>query len=90
VTPHTAAMACVAAALVGMADAEDAAQEALLRAWQNWSSLRDGGAAHTWLLRITVNVCHNWQSGHFGTTRRNESLDRVSHQNTPDHIRDVP
>ncbi len=76
VAPHTAAMARVAAALVGMADAEDAAQEALLRAWQHWPSLRDAGAAHTWLLRITVNVCRNWQAGRFGTTqRRNESLD---------------
>ena len=32
VAPHTGAMARVAAALVGLADAEDAAQEALLRA----------------------------------------------------------
>ena len=32
VAPHTATMARVAAALVGMNDAEDAAQEALLRA----------------------------------------------------------
>jgi DNA-directed RNA polymerase specialized sigma24 family protein len=31
----------VAAALVGTADAEDAAQEAILRAWQAWPTLRD-------------------------------------------------
>ena len=80
VAPHTAAMIRVAAALVGMADAEDAAQEALLRAWQHWPSLRDTGAARTWLLRITVNVCRNWQSGRFGTTRRlNEPLDVAIH-----------
>ena len=80
VAPHTAAMVRVAAALVGMADAEDAAQEALLRAWQHWPSLRDTGAARTWLLRITVNVCRNWQAGRFGTTRRlNESLDAAIH-----------
>jgi RNA polymerase sigma-70 factor, ECF subfamily len=33
VAPHTGAMARMAAALVGLADAEDAAQEALVRAW---------------------------------------------------------
>jgi RNA polymerase sigma-70 factor (ECF subfamily) len=69
VTPHTQAMAKVAAALVGMADAEDAAQEALVRAWNGWAALREEGAVRSWLLRITVNVCHNWQSGHFGTHR---------------------
>jgi len=69
VTPHTQAMAKVAAALVGMADAEDAAQEALVRAWNSWASLREEYAVRSWLLRITVNVCHNWQSGHFGTHR---------------------
>ncbi len=80
VAPHTAILARVAAALVGLADAEDAAQEALLRAWQHWPSLRETGAVRAWLLRITVNVCHNWQAGHFGTTRRlNEPLDRVLH-----------
>lgn len=84
VAPHTAAMARVAAALVGMADAEDAAQEALLRAWQHWPTLRDASAVHTWLLRITVNVCRNWQAGHFGTTRRlNEPLDPALHDAAP-------
>lgn len=78
--PHAAAMARVAAALVGVADAEDAAQEALLRAWQHWPSLREVDAVHTWLLRITVNVCRNWQSGHFGTIRRrNDPLDPAVH-----------
>ena len=70
VAPHTATMARVAAALVGMADAEDAAQEALLRAWQGWPSLRDVNAVEAWLLRITVNVCRNWQAGRFGSERR--------------------
>ncbi|MGE5335666.1 MAG: RNA polymerase sigma factor [Nitrososphaerota archaeon] len=70
VAPHTAAMVRAAAALVGTADAEDATQEALLRAWRHWPSLRDADAVHAWLLRITVNVCRNWQAAHFGTTRR--------------------
>jgi len=40
VLPHTQAMARVAAALIGLADAEDAAQEALVRAWNGWATLR--------------------------------------------------
>lgn len=70
VAPHIGAMARMAAALVGIADAEDAAQEALVRAWSGWASLREEHAVHTWLLRITINVCRNWQDGGFGTYRR--------------------
>jgi RNA polymerase sigma-70 factor (ECF subfamily) len=70
VAPHTGAMARMAAALVGLADAEDAAQEALVRAWNGWASLREEYAVSTWLLRITVNVCRNWQDGRFGTRQR--------------------
>jgi RNA polymerase sigma-70 factor (ECF subfamily) len=73
---HKGVMVCVAAALVGPADAEDAAQEASLRAWRSWDALRDAGAIRSWLLRITVNVCHDWLRGRFGTrVRRTESLD---------------
>ncbi len=68
--PHTAAMLRVAAALVGLADAEDAAQEALTRAWQAWPTLRDPSALRPWLLQITVNVCRQWQRGGFGRRLR--------------------
>jgi RNA polymerase sigma factor (sigma-70 family) len=67
---HMPTMLRVAAALVGVADAEDAAQEALMRAWQARSSLRDAAAFRPWLVRITVNVCRDWQRGRFGTGRR--------------------
>lgn len=67
---HMTTMLRVAAALVGVADAEDAAQEALTRAWQAWPSLRDMAAFRPWILRITVNVCRDWQRGRFGTSRR--------------------
>src|SRR6185436_6617048 len=63
-------MICVAAALVGPADAEDAAQEASVRAWRSWDELRDREAVRSWLLRITVNVCHDWLRGRFGTRIR--------------------
>ena len=67
---HMTTMLRVAAALVGVADAEDAAQEALVRAWQAWPRLRDAAAFRPWLLRITVNVCRDWQRGYFGASRR--------------------
>jgi RNA polymerase sigma-70 factor (ECF subfamily) len=67
---HLSTMLRAAAALVGVADAEDAAQEALMRAWQGWSELRDVAALRAWLLRITVNVCRDWQRGRFGTGKR--------------------
>ncbi|MGZ3583296.1 MAG: sigma factor, partial [Ktedonobacterales bacterium] len=52
---HITAVVRTAAALVGKADAEDAAQEAIVRAWQAWPSLHDVEALRPWLLRITVN-----------------------------------
>ena len=67
---HATAILRVAAALVGPADAEDAAQEAITRGWQAWPTLRDKAAVRSWLLRITVNVCRDWQRGRFGTRRR--------------------
>jgi RNA polymerase sigma-70 factor (ECF subfamily) len=67
---HTEAMLRVAAALVGLADAEDAAQEAAVRAWRAWDSLRDSNALRPWLLRITVNVCRRWHRGGFGRRAR--------------------
>jgi len=70
VPPHTPAMLRVAAALVGSADAEDATQEAIMRAWQSWASLRDPQATRPWLLSITVNVCRQWRRGGFGRRQR--------------------
>jgi len=67
---HTTAMLRVTSALVGPADAEDAAQEAAVRAWQAWATLRDRGSLRPWLLRITVNVCRQWQRGGFGRRMR--------------------
>jgi RNA polymerase sigma factor (sigma-70 family) len=45
-------------------------QEALLRAWRGWLMLRDAESVRAWLVRITANVCANWQAGHFGTNQR--------------------
>ncbi len=76
VRPSLRAMVRVAASLVGMMDAEDAAQEALVRAWQSWQADPSRPITTAWLLRITINGCLNWQKGHFGThQRRNASLE---------------
>jgi len=60
---YAATMLRVAAALIGPAEAEDAVQEASMRAWQSWSTLRDVSSVRPWLLQITVNVCRHWRRG---------------------------
>jgi RNA polymerase sigma-70 factor (ECF subfamily) len=63
VPPHVPAMLRLAAALIGPADAEDAVQEASMRAWQSWSRLRSVDSVRPWLLQITLNVCRQWRRG---------------------------
>jgi RNA polymerase sigma-70 factor (ECF subfamily) len=78
IAQHAEQVLPVAAAIVGIADAEDAAQEAIVRAWQAWPTLRDRDAFSAWLLRITVNVGRSWLRGRFGAHRRfNKSLDEA-------------
>ena len=67
VQPHLGAVLHLATALVGPADAEDAAQEAILRGMQAWPALRDERALKSWLLRIAYNVCIDLKRGRFGT-----------------------
>lgn len=70
VTPYVPVVQRVAAALVGPADAEDAVQEAMIRAWQAAPMLQGIAAPRPWLVRITINVCRDWHRGRFGTRRR--------------------
>ncbi len=42
------------------ADAEDATQEAMLRAWRSAASLRDPARVDAWLDGILVNLCRDW------------------------------
>ncbi len=57
-TRHLDAAYGLAGFLLGDAvEAQDALQEALLRAWQAWPSLRDRTAFPAWLNRIVANVC---------------------------------
>jgi RNA polymerase sigma-70 factor, ECF subfamily len=52
-----------------LADAEDLAQEAFLRAWEQIGSFRGGAKFSTWLYRIAVNTCLNWRQSE---TRRSQ------------------
>lgn len=57
---HGARMKSVAYNLLGSAaDAEDAVQEAFLRAYRGMSSFKGGARASTWFYRILVNTCHD-------------------------------
>jgi RNA polymerase sigma-70 factor (ECF subfamily) len=40
-------------------EAEDATQDALVRAWQQWARLRDPEKAGAWFGRILINVCRD-------------------------------
>jgi RNA polymerase sigma-70 factor (ECF subfamily) len=40
-------------------DAEDAVQEAIMRAWQGWRGLRESERLEPWFDRIVVNVCRD-------------------------------
>jgi RNA polymerase sigma-70 factor (ECF subfamily) len=40
-------------------EAQDAVQDALVKAWRNWSSLRDSDRFGPWFDRIVVNVCRD-------------------------------
>lgn len=70
VSPYIKNMLHLAFALIGPADAEDAVQEALSRAWQAASAIREGDTVRAWLLTITANVCRDWLRGRHGTRAR--------------------
>jgi RNA polymerase sigma-70 factor (ECF subfamily) len=40
-------------------EAEDATQEAIVRAWSSWGTLRDWSRFDAWFDRILVNICRN-------------------------------
>jgi RNA polymerase sigma-70 factor, ECF subfamily len=60
VLPHLDAAFNLARWLLrSQADAEDVAQEAMLRSYKFFPSFR-GGDARSWLLRIVRNACYSW------------------------------
>ncbi len=62
---HQAAVYRVALRLLGSeADAEDAAQEAFVRAWRGLRRFRAESTVSTWLYRIVTNHCLNLLAAH--------------------------
>jgi len=45
--------------LADAAEAQDAVQDASVRAWRAWSQLRDRDKFHSWFNQILVNVCRS-------------------------------
>lgn len=39
--------------------AEDVSQEAFLRAYKNWKKFRGDSSVKTWIIKITINCCHD-------------------------------
>ena len=61
-----------------MADAEDLAQEAFIRAYQQLDSYQGAAKFSSWLYRIAVNVCLNW---HQRERRREQAYTRWAESN---------
>src|ERR671913_1215936 len=57
VREHSGLVYRVALRIVGPQDAQDASQEAWIRAWRNIENFKGDSAFSTWLYRITVNTC---------------------------------
>jgi len=57
VREHSGLVYRVALRILGAGDAQDASQEAWIRAWRNIEDFRGDSAFSTWLYRITVNTC---------------------------------
>ena len=59
-TSHGARMKSLALNMLGnAADAEDAVQEAFLRAYRGRQGFREGSALFTWVTRILINTCYD-------------------------------
>jgi len=70
-TSHGARMKSLALNMLGnVSDAEDAVQEAFLRAYRGRDGFRQGATLFTWVTRILINTCHD--VGRRRATRRGE------------------
>lgn len=71
-TSHGARMKSLAFNMLGnVADAEDAVQEAFLRAYRARGEFREGAALFTWVTRILINTCYD--VGRRRATRRGDT-----------------
>lgn len=73
---HELSVYRVALRMLGsQADAEDAAQEALVKAWRSIGRFRQGSAFGTWLYRIVTNHCLNVIAARRPTAELDEQRD---------------
>ena len=87
---HGARMKSLALNVLGnRSDAEDAVQEAFLRAYKNRHAFRKDAALWTWMYRILLNACHD--IGRSRATRRdNQMVDAAVALDLPSPTRDCP
>jgi RNA polymerase sigma-70 factor, ECF subfamily len=78
--PHKRALLALCHSMLGQReDAEDAAQETVLRALRALRGFRGDAAFRTWLFRIALNVCLNWKRDR----RSTEPLDEIRPDQVP-------
>jgi RNA polymerase sigma-70 factor (ECF subfamily) len=84
ITPHIDAAYNLARWLCGDDQhAQDIAQDAVLRAWQYFGSLRDD-AGRPWLLGIVRRVFYDWHATQKGRARHEEVLEPETHEQVAD------
>lgn len=89
VESHWARLVRLARSVVGEADAEDAVQDGLLRAWRKLPELAEPAAFNAWVTRVVVRVCLRRLRS---PRRRLVSLETVAepaHQANPEPLIDV-
>ena len=70
-------------------EAEDAVQEATLKAWRGLDGLRDVGAARSWFLSIVANQCRSMRRGRWWSVLRMDSVRRPDSEQRPDDRLDL-
>ena len=87
---HGARMKSLALNVLGnRSDAEDAVQEAFLRAYKNRQTFRSDAALWTWVYRILLNACHDIGRGR-AARRDNQTVDADVAVDLPSPIGDNP
>jgi RNA polymerase sigma-70 factor (ECF subfamily) len=70
-------------------EAEDAVQEATLKAWRSLDRLRDKSAARAWFLSIVANQCRSMRRGRWWSVLRAETPGNERLEELPDDRLDL-
>jgi RNA polymerase sigma factor (sigma-70 family) len=70
-------------------EAEDAVQEATLKAWQGLGRLRDEGAVRSWFFAIVANQCRSMRRARWWSVLRVEAPHRDDLEDRPDDRLDL-